>query len=63
MPRRASPAERRLERAGSPLGDALAAVIACSRATIAFHGHAEEDFDALLGLFGLAAALAPAPGS
>ena len=48
---------------GSPLGDALAAVIACARAAIACHGYAEEDLDALLGLFGIAAALAPAPGS
>ncbi len=48
---------------GSPLGDALAAVIACARAAIAFHGHAEEDLDSLLGRFGIAAALAPAPGS
>ena len=48
---------------GSPLGDALAAVIACARAAIACHGYAGEDLDALLGLFGIAAALAPAPGS
>jgi hypothetical protein len=48
---------------GYPLGDALAAVIACARAAIAFHGHAEADLDALLGRFGLAAAFAPAPGS
>ena len=48
---------------GSPLGDALAAVIACAQAAIAFHGHAGEDLDALLGRFGLCAALAPAPGS
>ena len=48
---------------GSPLGDALAAVIACARAAIACHGYAEEDLDALLALFGIAAALAPAPGS
>ena len=48
---------------GSPLGDALAAVIAWARAAIAFHGHAEEDLDSLLGRFGIAAALAPAPGS
>jgi hypothetical protein len=47
----------------SPLGDALAAVIACAHAAIAFCGHAGEDLDALLGRFGLAAALAPAPGS
>ena len=52
-----------LDPCGSPLGDALAAVIACAHAAIAFHGHAEEDLDALLGRFGLAAALAPAPGS
>ena len=48
---------------GSPLGDALTAVIACARAAIACHSYAEEDLDALLGLFGIAAALAPAPGS
>jgi Domain of unknown function (DUF6431) len=52
-----------LDPCGSPLGDALAAVIACARAAIACHGRAEEDLDALLGFFGLAAALAPAPGS
>ena len=46
-----------------PFGDALAAVIACARAAITCHGYAGEDLDALLGLFGIAAALAPAPGS
>jgi hypothetical protein len=49
--------------AGSVLGDALAAVAACARAAIAWHGRAERDMDALTGRFGLAAALAPAPGS
>ena len=48
---------------GSPLGDALAAVIACARAAIACHGYAEEDLDALLGLFGIAAALARDPAA
>ena len=48
---------------GQPLGDALAAVIACAQAAIACHGHAGEDLDALLGRFGLCAGLAPAPGS
>lgn len=49
--------------AGSPLGDALALVIACAVAAIRWHGRAEADLDALIGRFGLAAALAPAPGS
>ena len=49
--------------AGSPLGDALALVIACAAAAIRWHGRAEADLDALIGRFGLAAALAPAPGS
>lgn len=48
---------------GSPLGDALAAVIACARAAIILHGYGENDLDALLGRFGISAALAPAPGS
>lgn len=48
---------------GSALGDALAAVAACAMAAIAWHGYAERDMDALAGRFGLAAALAPAPGS
>ena len=48
---------------GSPLGDALAAVIACARAAIACHGYAEEDLDALLRLFGIASALTPAPAA
>ncbi len=52
-----------LDPCGSPLGDALAAVIACARAAITWHGRPERDLDALLGLFGIAAALAPAPGS
>jgi hypothetical protein len=48
---------------GSPLGDALAAVAACARAAIDWHGCAERNFGALAGRFGLAAALAPKPGS
>ena len=48
---------------GSVLGDALALVIACALAAIRWHGRAESDMDALIGRFGLAAALAPAPGS
>ena len=42
---------------GSPLGDALSAVIACALAVFTWHGY----LDALLGRFGLAAALASAP--
>ena len=49
--------------AGSPLGDALALVIACALAAIRWHGRLEADLDALIGRFGLAAALTPAPGS
>ena len=37
--------------------------IACALAAIRWHGRAEADLDALIGRFGLAAALAPAPGS
>jgi len=48
---------------GSALGDALAAVIACARAAITWHGCAEADMDALPGRSGISAALAPAPGS
>lgn len=48
---------------GSPLGDALALVAACAHAAIRWHGRSAADFDALLGRLGLAAALAPAPGS
>lgn len=48
---------------GSVLGDALALVVACAHAAVRWHGYAERDLDALLGRFGLAAALAPAPGS
>jgi transposase-like protein len=47
----------------SALGDALASVAACAMAAIAWHGYAERDMDALAGRFGLAAALAPTPGS
>jgi hypothetical protein len=49
--------------AGSPLGDVLALVIACAVAAIKWHGRAEADLDALIGRFGLAAAIAPASGS
>ena len=48
---------------GSPLGDALALVIACAIAAIRWHGRSAAELDALIGRFGLAAALAPAPGS
>jgi hypothetical protein len=47
--------------AGSPLGDALALVIACAIAAIRWHGRAKADLDALIGQFGLAAALSPPP--
>ena len=48
---------------GSVLGDALAAVAACAHAAIRWHGRPQAGLDALIGRFGLAAALAPAPGS
>jgi Domain of unknown function (DUF6431) len=48
---------------GSQLGDALALVVACALAAIRWHGRAETDMDALIGRFGLATFLAPAPGS
>jgi hypothetical protein len=48
--------------AGSPLGDALAAVAACAHAAVTRHGHDRGDLPALLGFFGLARFLAPAPG-
>jgi hypothetical protein len=48
---------------GSVLGDTLALVAACAHAAIRWHGRRAGDFGALLGRFGLAAALAPAPGS
>jgi len=48
---------------GSLLGDALAAVAACAHAAIRWHGRREAGLAALIGRFGLAAALAPAPGS
>jgi Domain of unknown function (DUF6431) len=47
---------------GSVLGDALALAAACAHAAIRWHGRSPGDFEALLGRFGLAAALAPAPG-
>jgi hypothetical protein len=47
------------EPCGSALGDALAAVIACACAAITWHGYAGADIDALLGRFGIAAALTP----
>ena len=48
---------------GSPLGDALSAVAACAHAAITGHGLAAADWWPLMGRFGLAACLAPAPGS
>jgi hypothetical protein len=51
------------EPSGSALGDALSAVAACANAAIIFWGHADADWEPLLGLFGLARFLAPAPGS
>jgi transposase-like protein len=48
---------------GSALGDALAMVAACAHAAVRWHGRKPGDFEALLGRLGLAAALAPAPGS
>src|SRR5512146_2374670 len=51
------------EPSGSALGDALSAVIACALAAITWHGYADTDMDALLGQFGLAAALTPAPAT
>jgi len=48
---------------GSLLGDALALAAACAHAAIRWHGRRAADFEALLGRFGLTAALAPAPGS
>jgi hypothetical protein len=47
----------------SVLGPALAALAACALAAIAWHDYPERDFSALTGRFGLAAALAPAPGA
>ena len=51
------------EPSGSPLGDALSAVAACAHAAITFCGRAAADWEPLLGLFGLARYLAPAPGN
>jgi len=51
------------EPSGSALGDALSAVAACAHAAIIFWGRADADWEPLLGLFGLARFLAPAPGS
>ena len=51
------------EPSGSALGDALSAVAACAHAAIAFCGRPAADWEPLLGLFGLARFLAPAPGS
>jgi transposase-like protein len=51
------------EPSGSALGDALSAVAACAHAAITFRGRAAADWEPLLGLFGLARFLAPAPGS
>ena len=51
------------EPSGSAPGDALSAVAACAHAAITFWGRAAADREPLLGLFGLARFLAPAPGS
>ena len=51
------------EPSGSLLGDALSAVAACAHAAVAFCGRTAADWEPLLGLFGLARFLAPAPGS
>lgn len=51
------------EPSGSALGDALSAVAACAHAAITFWGREAADREPLLGLFGLARFLAPAPGS
>ena len=51
------------EPSGSALGDALSAVAACAHAAIIFWGRADAVWEPLLGLFGLARFLAPAPGS
>jgi hypothetical protein len=51
------------EPSGSALGNALSAVAACAHAAITFCGRAAADWEPLLGLFGLARFLAPAPGS
>ena len=51
------------EPSGSALGDALSAVAACAHAAIIFCGRPAADWEPLLGLFGLARFLAPAPGS
>jgi transposase-like protein len=48
---------------GSVLGDGLALAAACAWAAIRWHGRPADSFEALLGLSGVAAALAPAPGS
>jgi len=48
---------------GSPLGDALSAVAACAHAAITGYGLSRADLWPLLGRFGLARYLAPAPGS
>jgi len=51
------------EPSGPAPGDALSAVAACAHAAITFRGRAASDREPLLGLFGLARFLAPAPGS
>jgi hypothetical protein len=50
------------EPSGSALGDALSAVAACAHAAITFCGRTAADWEPLLGLFGLACFLTPAPG-
>lgn len=48
---------------GSPLGDALSAAAACAHAAITGYGLSRADLWPLLGCFGLARYLAPAPAS
>ena len=49
------------EPSGSPLGDALNAVAVAAHAAITGYGFSRADLWPLLGRFGLAASLAPAP--
>ena len=48
---------------GSALGDALSAVAACAHVAVTLHGRTAADWEPLLGRFGLASCLTPAPGS
>lgn len=51
------------EPSASARGDALPAVAVCAHAAITCHGRIAADWEALLGLFGLARFLTPAPSS